>query len=191
MRMIVTQARSLTDALLDDLRSVPDGDKLSQCLQCGTCTASCPSSHLMEYAPRSVVAAIRADMLDRVIDSNTVWMCASCYACAVRCPAGIPFTDIMYRIKQLGIARGLVGKRSRGAAMARAFVEVVEKYGRNAEGVLLNKYYTRTGLGRAFHHVPLGMRLLRRRRFEMRPHKIAGVRQLRAMMAALERAGTV
>jgi heterodisulfide reductase subunit C2 len=188
--MILSDGPALSDALLHDLRSVPDGEKISQCLQCGTCTASCPTSVRMDFSPRAVIAALRAGMLDHVIASNTVWMCASCYSCTVRCPAGIPLTDVMYRIKQLGVARGLVNDRARGVAMARAFVEVVERFGRNSEGELLRRYYGRTGRARALSQIPLGMRLLRRGRLGVRPRKISGIQQLRAMMAAMQKVGS-
>ena len=188
--MIASDGQFLTDAFLHELQSVPDGMKIKQCLQCGTCTASCPTSARMDYPPRTVIAAVRAGMLDRVLASNTVWMCASCYSCAVRCPAGVPFTDVMYRIKQFGIARRLIDQRTRGAAMARSFMEVVERFGRSSEGELLRRYYARSGYTQAVSQVPLGMRLLRRGRLGIRPRKIAGIRQLRAMMATLEKAGT-
>jgi Fe-S oxidoreductase len=39
-----------------------------------------------------MVAALRAGIFDRVMDTDTVWMCVSCYACAQECPAKIPLT---------------------------------------------------------------------------------------------------
>ena len=79
---------------------MPRGDKIDQCLQCGTCSASCPASSAMQHPPRAILAALRAGMLDKVFESNTVWLCASCYSCTVRCPAGIPFTEVMYELKR-------------------------------------------------------------------------------------------
>ena len=37
--------------------------------------------------------------------SRTIWLCASCYACTTRCPAGIKITDIIYALKRLAMAR--------------------------------------------------------------------------------------
>jgi heterodisulfide reductase subunit C len=183
--MNAAEVRALTDEFLYNVRAAPGGEKLDQCLQCGTCSASCPSSHAMDYPPRAVVAAFRAGMLDRVLASNTVWLCASCYSCAVRCPAGIPFTDVMYQLKRLGIEKGFVRDRTNGVAMAKAFVKIVDRYGRSSEGELLRSYFMSTGPWRAIRQLPLGWRLFRRGRLGLRPHRIAGIQGLRAMLAAM------
>ena len=183
--MKTTQARTLTDRFLAGVRAVPGGEKIDQCLQCGTCSASCPTSHAMAYPPRSVVAAARAGMLDRVLASNTVWFCASCYACSARCPAGIPLTDVMYGLKRLAVEEGFDRGGVGGAAMAKAFVRVVDRYGRNSEGALLKEYFLSTSPWGALPYLPLAWRLYRRGRLGLRPHRISGIKELRKMMAAM------
>jgi heterodisulfide reductase subunit C len=143
----------------------------------------------MDYPPRAIVAAFRAGMLDRVLRSNTVWLCASCYLCAVRCPAGIQFTDLMYKLKRLGVEHGLVREGTNGVAMARAFRRVVDRYGRSAEGELLMDYFLHTAPLAALRHVPLALSLFRRGRLGFRPHRIAGIEGLRKMMAAIDNGG--
>jgi heterodisulfide reductase subunit C len=185
--MNATQVRSLTEEFLQQVREIPNGDKIDQCLQCGTCSASCPTNEAMKYPPRKILAALRAGMLDQVYESPTVWLCASCYSCTVRCPAKIPFTEIMYELKRLGIRKGLLGKRSSGVAMAETFVEGVRKYGRSPDTELICRYIFRTGPARAFSFIPLGWKLLRKGRISLRTHKIAGIDGLRKMMSAMEK----
>jgi len=138
----------------------------------------------MEYGPREIIAALRAGMLDRVLNANTVWLCVSCYACTVRCPAGIPFTDVMYELKRLEVERGLA-RDAAGAAMARSFAEVVDRYGRNAEPKLLAKYYLRTGPLKALAQLPLALRLLVKGRMHLTAKKIRGLDSLRKMLNAI------
>jgi len=71
------------------------GERFRQCIQCGVCTGSCPNSFFMEYPPRKFIAALRANLLDRVIQSNTAWTCISCFSCSLRCPSGIKLTDVL------------------------------------------------------------------------------------------------
>lgn len=78
-----TMAQELHDAFVRDAMSMPDGEKINHCQQCGTCTGSCPTSYLMDYGPRESIAAFRAGQIDRVVMSNTLWLCTSCYACTV------------------------------------------------------------------------------------------------------------
>jgi quinone-modifying oxidoreductase subunit QmoC len=39
---------------------------------------------------------IRAGKRDEVLQSNSMWMCTSCYNRIVRCPCELPITHIMH-----------------------------------------------------------------------------------------------
>lgn len=182
--MTTATTQELSKAFLTSVLSIPDGEKIKECIQCGTCSSSCPSAAAMEYSPREIIAALRAGMLDRVLTSNTVWLCVSCYSCTVRCPAGIPFTDVMYELKRLEAEKGL-GKDTSAAKMAKAFVETVDQHGRNVETKLLRKYFLGTNPLKALVNIPLAMKLFFRGRLEILPGKIKDLDGLHRMMAAM------
>ncbi len=182
-------ARDLRQEFIDKVHQLPQGKKIDQCIQCGTCSGSCPTAGAMEYGPREIIAALRAGMIDRVLGSNTVWLCASCYSCTVRCPAKIPLTDVMYELKRLGVKYGLYPKKTTNAVMARAFAESVDKYGRNAEMQLIRKYYLRTSPLKMFGQLGFAMTLFRKGRLSFFPHKVRALDGLRKMMAAVEENG--
>jgi Fe-S oxidoreductase len=97
----VAQGSSFTKAFYASLHEVPEGERIRTCLQCGTCSGVCPFGYLMEYPPGRMIAALRAEMFDRVITTDTVWMCVSCYACTQVCPAKIPLTaGLLTRTKE-------------------------------------------------------------------------------------------
>lgn len=184
-----TEIKKLTQEFLDRVCALPKGEKILECIQCGTCSASCPTSDAMEYSPREIIAALRAGMLDRALKSNTVWFCVSCYSCTVRCPAGIPFTDVMYELKRLGVERGIYHKGAHAAAMAKSFAKTVNRYGRNDEAGLIADYCFSTNPLNGIPMLPLAWQLLRRGRIGFRPHKIKGLDGLRKMMAAVAEDG--
>jgi heterodisulfide reductase subunit C len=184
--MTAADALALSQEFVDHIHAIPEGHKIDQCLQCGTCSASCPTSAAMDYGPREILAALRAGLLDRVLDSNTVWLCASCYSCTVRCPAGIPFTDVMYELKRLGVAKGLHLRGGNNAAMARAFTRTVDRNGRNAESELMRRYLLSTRPADLFSFLPLCWRLLRRGRLGLRVRKIKELEGLRKMLATVD-----
>jgi len=72
--------------------ATPDGEHIRKCLQCGTCSGVCPYGFAMEFPPRSLIAALRADDWHGVLESDTIWLCVSCFACAKVCPVEIPLT---------------------------------------------------------------------------------------------------
>jgi len=55
----------------------------------------------MDFPPSQMVAALRTRRFDRVMDTDTVWMCVSCCACTELCPSQIPLTQgLMTRTKE-------------------------------------------------------------------------------------------
>jgi Fe-S oxidoreductase len=46
----------------------------------------------MDYPPRSLIAALRAADFAPVLESDTIWLCMSCFACTSLCPSQIPLT---------------------------------------------------------------------------------------------------
>lgn len=91
------------------LEATPNGERLRLCLQCGDCSGICPFGYLMIHPPSRMIAHLRADRFEKVLDSDTVWMCVSCYACTAVCPAQIPLTPgLMARTKEELILAGNV-----------------------------------------------------------------------------------
>lgn len=74
------------------IHATPDGAKIRKCLQCGNCGGICPYGFAMDFTPRALIAALRADDWHGVLESDTIWLCASCFACASACPTKIPLT---------------------------------------------------------------------------------------------------
>ncbi len=83
------------------LRAAPHGERLRLCLECGDCSGICPFGYLMVYPPSRLIAALRANRFDRVLQTDAIWMCVSCYACTAVCPSQIPLTPgLMARTKE-------------------------------------------------------------------------------------------
>jgi len=169
---------SLTDVFLEDIYSIPSGEKLKECIQCGTCSASCPTSYAMDYSPREVIAALRAGMLDRVLKSNTIWLCTSCYSCTVRCPSGVKITDMMYELKRLAVEFKLANKKEKAPVVSELFVDIVDKNGRISEVSLVSRFILKTNPFAFLGMMPRAIKLLRRGRMPLIPHKIKGTKEL-------------
>lgn len=91
------------------LETTPRGETLKRCFQCGMCSGLCPYGFAMDYAPRSLIAALRAEDLAPAFESETLWLCMSCFACSQVCPAQIPLTSgLLARLKTELLLRGKV-----------------------------------------------------------------------------------
>ena len=92
----------LTSGALDPsfLRAVDPVAKLRSCIQCGTCSATCPTAYAMDYSPRHLWRMVQLGLRDEVLRSHTFWLCTTCKACQVRCPRGIDLMDAMIALKE-------------------------------------------------------------------------------------------
>ena len=74
------------------------GEKIFSCHKCGKCSAGCPIGVIMDVRPHQVIERIQADDLS-VLESKTIWLCASCFQCAVRCPKDVDVTKVMEALR--------------------------------------------------------------------------------------------
>lgn len=81
-------------------------ESLLSCIQCGTCSASCPTAYAMDYTPRQLWQMVRLGLEAEVLTSRTFWLCTVCKSCQVRCPRGIRITDTMVALKEYAHRRG-------------------------------------------------------------------------------------
>jgi quinone-modifying oxidoreductase subunit QmoC len=158
------------------------GQKLLSCIQCGTCSASCPLSHYMDYTPRKIIAMTREGFRDEVLNSLTIWLCASCYACTVQCPREIHITDVMYALKREAIQMGFHPKRLPIPILAQEFYKRVLKDGRNTESWVLIKLYLRTNPFAMLKEAWLGMKLFFRGRLTIGRDRVKRRDQLEAIL---------
>jgi quinone-modifying oxidoreductase, subunit QmoC len=164
------------------------GEKFYTCIQCGTCSATCPVSHFMDFTPRKIIAMVRAGFKEEVLRSFTIWLCASCHSCTADCPREIKITDVMYALKQLAIKEGIYPKRFPIPVMAQEFYKIVEKHGRNSEGRLMINIAMRTNPFRLLRYAKVGLKLFRTGRASLHEESIQNKDELKALLRAVDRA---
>ncbi len=173
----------------DWIASVPGGEKIRECIQCGTCSSICPLSIYMDITPRRLIAMADAGFKEEVLGSFSIWLCSSCYSCTVNCPRDIKITDVMYAFKRRAIEERIFpSKKFAIPILARAFADMVRKNGRATESHLVFLLALRVGLGRLFSLTPLGLKLLRTGRIRFRTEKVKDRQQIRTILQALEAA---
>lgn len=172
----------------DVIAQTPDGERLTECIQCGTCGGSCPNGADMQYTPRQIFAMVGAGMRDEVLSANTPWMCVSCYLCMSRCPQNVPVTDIMYTLKRMSMSEGRTGGTD-APALARTFTGFVDRYGRSFEFGLASRFYLTHKPMSLLRMGPLGMSMFKRGRLSLQPTRIRQIEQLQAIIAKAKELG--
>ncbi len=135
-------------------------ERLAPCIQCGTCSASCPNAFAMDLMPRKLWRMVQEGMEEEIFESRTFTLCSACYYCTLRCPRGLPLTEAMEALKRVA-ARKKLKRHRRSTLFYEAFLESVRRHGRVREMEFMNLYFT------ALKHpliplrfLPLGMKLL-------------------------------
>lgn len=167
------------------ISQVDDGERLLGCIQCGTCSGTCPLSMYMDHTPRSLIEMVRAGAKDEVLRSSTIWVCASCYACTVACPKQIPITGIMHRLRRMAFESRSYPKRFTNPVMTRELAAMAEERGRSTESWVATRSYLRTDPAQLLKHALVGLRLLRRGRMGLRRDSIRDRKQLKEMLEAV------
>ena len=107
----MNKAKQLDGSLFDFgfleqlLASVPDGAKLKTCIQCGSCSGSCPAAEGMGITPRRLWRFMQMGMEKEVMEAQNFWQCTTCALCEIRCPRGIPLSQIMTKLRERHTAK--------------------------------------------------------------------------------------
>jgi Fe-S oxidoreductase len=115
---------SVSKTFANSLYEMSDGERVKTCLQCGTCSGICPFGYIMNFPPGKMIGALRADIFDQVLKTDSVWMCVSCNACTAFCPQNIPITPaLMTRTKEEMLLAGNIPTELQAA------LENTQRYG--------------------------------------------------------------
>jgi len=158
----------MSEAGLDDKHAVNDIQILIRpCIQCGTCTGSCPNAPEMDLTPRKMWRLVLLERIDEVMASRTFILCSDCYTCTLRCPRGLPLTAAMEALKGIAFARHQRQHRSSRIFYA-TFLKTVRRYGRIREMALMTRYFgTMANPLIPFRFAPLGLKLMTKGKMEI------------------------
>ena len=170
----------------DEMKKLPGCENLDKCIQCGTCSGTCPLSIYMEHTPRTIIHLTREGFKDDVLASNTIWLCASCYSCTVECPKEVGITDIMYALKQRAINDGTYPKNFPIPTLAQMFFRMVRTNGRVSESRLAAMLFAKTQFWKLFGMWRLGLDLMRTGRFSLKAERMDHPEQLQRLLDAAE-----
>lgn len=143
------------------------GVNVNLCYQCRKCSAGCPISYAMDYAPAQLIHAIRLGLDDFVFNSKTMWLCAACETCTTRCPQEVDISTVMDAVKNIAYRQRKKATMPRVGFFNKVAIDNIRRYGRMFElGMIMNlKLKTREFLKDA----KLGMTMFRKGKLKMFP----------------------
>ena len=162
----------------EEVQKLPGGEKIFDCIQCGVCSGSCDARFAMDYSPTQIIKMVHLGMKDQVLSSSTIWICASCYTCATRCPRGIEIPLLMSTLKNLAIRTKAAPPNETKLKFHKSFTEIVRKYGRMHEVDIMLAIIPKTNPKELYRKALLGLRLWRKGKVKICPSKIKQMDQI-------------
>jgi heterodisulfide reductase subunit C len=159
------------------------GPEIRTCIQCGTCSAACPTAHLMDNSIRRLVKWVLEGKKEEAISSISIWLCTSCLLCTVRCPRGIKPKVLVSAIKHIFECEGRKGKDQ---AYEDLFMRHIKEMGRISEAQLSAEYLLANPLS-AVQTMQLGMELLPRGKIAIEKDRIKGTDEVKKIFTKLEK----
>jgi len=148
--------------LADNIELDKIQESVRACIQCGTCTASCPNAFAMDYTPRRMWRMVLMGEIEALFSTKTFALCSACYYCTLRCPRGLPLTDAIYALKRICIAQEADIYRP-GALFYTKFMDSVRRYGRVREMEFMSLYFAALKSPLLpFQFASLGLKLMRK-----------------------------
>ena len=75
------------------------GAAVQKCMRCGKCSATCPSYDEMEYHPHEFVCMVERGDVEKLLKSESVYKCLTCFACVERCPRGVEPAKVIEAVR--------------------------------------------------------------------------------------------
>ena len=81
------------------------GSNVLKCMRCGKCSATCPSYDEMEYHPHQFVYMVEKGDIEKLMSSDSLYKCLTCFACVDRCPRGVEPAKVVEAVRLAAVRK--------------------------------------------------------------------------------------
>jgi len=118
--------------------SLESGQNVNACFQCRKCASGCPVAFAMDMTPTQIIHAARLGLGEEVLNSRTIWLCASCQTCTTRCPQDVDIAKVMDAARIIAMRRGVKPRVPSVKTFFKSAVSNIKNFGRMYElGLIL------------------------------------------------------
>jgi len=143
------------------------GVDVAGCLQCKKCTNGCPVAKLVKVPPSEIIRRLQFNECDSIINSDLVWMCASCDTCFSRCPMQIDMAAVMDALRIISIRKNTVKQKGNIPLFNKWFLKTVSIFGRTYDLGMIAAY--KVGTSNYFQDVDKFPMMLQKRKIALFP----------------------
>ena len=187
VQLITDQGKETADLAFTKEVAARSNAHLERCYQCNACSSGCPSAYQMDYTPHRLLRMVQLGLKDRVLNSNTYWICLSCETCATRCPNDIEIVLVMDALREIALKEARKGT-TKLPLFHSTFLGMVKTYGKVYELGLILVYTIASGnvlkIKGLITDAMLGVKMFMRGKLAIFPPRIKGKDQIKRMFEA-------
>jgi heterodisulfide reductase subunit C len=134
----------------------------------------------MDIMPHKVMRLLHLGLVDEVLQSDTIWVCASCETCTTRCPNDIDIARVMDILRQLSQRQGVKSWQKNFPLFHSAFLSSIRRHGRVHEPEMAVNYTLKSGgLGGLLKQASMGLAMFTRGKIKLLPPRLRAKSQVR------------
>ncbi len=139
----------------------------------------------MDLQPNQVLRLIQINDPDALLRCSTIWICASCQTCSVRCPEEIDIAKMMDSLRKLALEAKIPLGEEKVVKFDEVFLDSIRKRGRVHELELVTRY--NLTLRQPFKDAHLGPVMLSHGKLGFLGHKIKEVGKIKEIFKTSKR----
>ena len=155
------------DAAFTRAVATRSGQSVTECYQCGNCTAGCPAGFTYDMPVSQIMRGVQLGLKDQVLNAKALWMCLSCSTCTLRCPNDSDVAGIMETLRHMAREQGHVSVPKVNKFWM-SFLDTVRMFGRSYEIGVMALYMMRSL--RVLTDVDLAPDALSKQKLGLLPH---------------------
>ncbi len=160
-----------TDKAFIDQVKKESGEDPFLCYQCGNCTAGCPYTEFFDYPVSQIMRLVQSGQKETVLNSRSIWLCATCETCTTRCPCEVDVAHIMDTLRNMAAREKRYTEKDINT-FYEAFLTSLKNHGRIFELEILMRY--NMGSRHLFADADLGPKVLSKGLIHFLPKNIKG-----------------
>ena len=157
------------------------GTDIRRCYLCRTCSGGCPVYQAMDLGPHRVMRLVLYGQRRRVLESSTIWLCVGCHSCSALCPMAIDMAAVMDTLRRMALEEGVPISEPGILDFHREVLRSIRRHGRTHKLEIMMRY--KASQHNWFQDMDLGLKMLARRKLDLRPSRIGDPSRLARLFA--------
>lgn len=154
-------------------------EAVKKCYSCNKCISGCPLAFEMGLPPSLIIKWLALGRFEKIVQSNTIWLCSSCQSCFCRCPFEVNIPHIIDMLKEHAYKNRLSPKERATRLFHKIFLSQVKRFGRIHETSLIGKW--KIFSGNWFSDIGLGMKMFSKGKLTFFPEKIKNQKEVKSL----------